>query len=413
MPVRHTPESLLVSALVNSHDATAHVQYGIGSEHFYGYRAEFDWVVSFSQRYGRTPSREEIATQFKTFPLASSDQDDVRWPAHQVLEEFATRQLSRALITSSGHLRDGQIEQAYQDLAGLDLKVQVERPSNLLDDPGYLDDYDKPIDKIRLPWSAPQGATDGIDRGELWIMAARPSQGKSQTLLEFACHAALVEARTIILYSLEMTQRQVQARVHAIMAHKLGIKVSHHAMSSRRFDALEYKHLLAQIAAEVPGRIDIHTPKDGPCTPAVIAARADDYELTLVDYVGLMRSDAAMRSVDDWRVAATISNSLKEIALSKDTRILAASQINRDGDSGNRPPKLKNLSQADAWAQDADVVMTMVRYGQGATMFSMEKNRNGASQFNWWTRFDPDAGDYRQITREDADDIRDQEEMTR
>jgi hypothetical protein len=406
---RSTPETLLISGMLNQQDATAHLPYGVVSEHFIGYRTEFDWITSFYDQYGRCPTKDEFTSKFRDVPL-SPDQDDVRWPSTEVKRSFAARVLSRKLIKSSSALKAGEIEEAYDHLSDLVNFTVSDRASNLIRDPAFLDDYDKPEDRIHLPWHTPNYHTDGVGRGELWYIAARPSQGKTQTLLEIAVDAAM-RGQTSIIYSLEMTKRQMQYRVHVGLAHKLGIKVSHHQMRTRRFDMLEYKYLLARIADEVPGEIHIHTPAEGPTTPGLIGSRAKDYDMSLVDYIGLMRDDAGTAAISDWRNIAAISNALKQTALSHDCRIIAASQINREGISHRgRPPKLENLTGSDALGQDADVLLTLARYASNVTMFSIEKNRHGASGVPFFTKFEADTGDYSEISMDEARTLRENDE---
>ena len=406
---RSTPETLLLSGMLNQQDAQAHLPYGVASEHMLGYRTEFDWIVSFHDQYGRCPTKDEFTSKFRDIPL-SEEQDDVRWPATEVKRNYATRVLSKKLIQASSALKAGEVEDAYEHLAHLENFTVTDRASNLLQDPAFLDDYDKPEDRIAVPWPTPQFHTDGIGRGELWYIAARPSQGKTQTLLEIAVDAAM-RGQSSIIYSLEMTKRQMQYRVHVGIAHKLGIKVSHHQMRTRRFDMLEYKHLLARISSEVPGEIHIHTPAEGPTTPGLIGSRAKDYDLSLVDYIGLMRDDAGTAAISDWRNIAAISNALKQAALSHDARIVAASQINREGISHRgRPPRLENLTGSDALGQDADVLLTLARFASNVSMFSIEKNRHGASKVPFWTKFDADHGDYREISMDEARDLRENDE---
>jgi replicative DNA helicase len=85
--------------------------------------------------------------------------------------------------------------------------------------------------------------------------------------------------------------------------------------------------------------------------------------------------------------------------------MVCAAQINRDGETGNAPPKVKNLSQSDALGQDADVVLTMrAKPHDVATDFSIEKNRHGSSGIRFYTTFDPNTGVFTEISAEQAED---------
>lgn len=404
---RQTPELLLLAAIVNSLDPNHHKQWGIIPEHFTGYRDEFEWLEAFGKAYERTPTHEEFKTKWPDITL-STEQMDGKWPAEEVIDGYNSRTVLRTFTRAGALIKQGEVRDALEMIRTMETHAVVDPPTNALVDYSFLDDYDTPEDRIALPWKTLQSKTDGMGVGELWYVAARPSQGKSAHTAVMAAKAAM-EGRRVIVYSMEMTKRAVQVRLQAILAHMLGIKVSARDMRSRRWDPLEYKRLMQEIESAVPGEIHVHTPKEGPCRPSVVRARAGDYDLNVVDYIGLMKPDGNGRAVDDWRVMAAISNELKEIALGANTRMLVASQINREGDNSLNPPKLKNLSQSDALGQDGDVVLTLMKYRRqaGATHFSIEKQRDGEADVQFWSRFDVDTGNYDEITRDEADELTD------
>lgn len=407
---RTTPETLLLSALINLGDAHAAKQFGITPASLNGYRSEYEWIQSYYDRYGGCPSQSAFLASFPQFPFAD-DQTDVRYPADEVRRAAAARKITKAIMKATSALTSGNVEEAYEQFQDMRMETYVSRPTSLLVDHTFMDHYTTvENDRIPVPWGTLQSCTNGIGRGELWYIAARPQNGKSSYMTYIAAEAAMAGLR-VNMYSLEMPKRSVQVRTHAVLGHMLGHEVDAKAMQHRRFDPLKYKQILQDIEDRVPGVIDIHEASAGPVSPGVVASRAGDYDLTIIDYAGLMRSNTGSRAVEDWRHLAAISNELKEITLAKNISILAASQINREGDTpGPRPPKLKHLAQSDALGQDGDVVLTMKRYGQGAAVFSVEKNRSGESSHLFWTKFDANKGDFREITREQADDIRDQEE---
>jgi hypothetical protein len=406
---RLTPEALLISAVINSTDPYHHKQWGITHKHFLGYRDEFEWVEIFISTYGRTPTQEEFKAQWPDVTLSLTHEDG-KWPATEVIDQYNARTALRTFTKAGTLIKSGEVKDALALVKAMDIHTVVERPSNALVDYSFLDDYDEEEDTITLPWRFLQDKTDGMRQGEVWYVGARPSQGKSAHCLVMAASAAM-QGRNVIIYSMEMTKRSVQIRLQAVLANMLDLKVSARDMKSRRYDKLAYKQLMQTIEERVPGQVMVHTPAEGPCRPSAIAAVAKDYDLNIVDHIGLLRPDGGGRSTDDWRTIAGMSNELKEIALSSNTRLLVASQINREGQSNQRPPKLVNLAQSDALGQDADVVLTLKRYNTrdgrnaDASHFSIEKNREGDVYGQWFTAFEPDIGNYRQITREEADEL--------
>jgi hypothetical protein len=201
-------------------------------------------------------------------------------------------------------------------------------------------------------------------------------------------------------------------RLHAALGARLGIKnIDSNGMLRRTYAPAQYKDLLQQIEARVPGAVFVHEVSMGLVTPAVVDVNANHFDLSVIDYVGLMRNDERVPAIKDYRIIAEISNGLKSIALGKHHSIVAASQINRDGVTNSwRPPALHTLAQSDHLGNDGDVVITMKRYGLGASVCSIEKNRHGASGSCFWTKFDANRGDLSEITRDEADEIRASEE---
>ena len=103
---------------------------------------------------------------------------------------------------------------------------------------------------------------------------------------------------------------------------------------------------------------------------------------------------------------------LKEVAVAHGLRIVAAAQINRDGDTGTNsvPPKVKNLAQSDSLGQDADVVLTHKQMSKSVMVYGIEKNRHGAAGDRLYSRFLPNTGRFNEIDKERAQDIKDEED---
>jgi replicative DNA helicase len=386
-------------------DPTEAKQYGIQPEHLIGYRDEYEWIQSHWTSYGVCPTVDALQSKYPEFPH-SPDQHDVRFPATEIRRQAAARKLSRATMAAGDLLSRGKIEEAYEQIVDLRLETVSSRPVSALIDPAFMDDYHDTAEvRVPMPWNTLQGVTNGQGPGELWYFAARQGKGKSSFLINMACESAR-KGNRVLFYSLEMTKRQVQVKTHTILGRMLGQEVNHTEMLHRRFDSGKYKSLLQEIERRIPGRVDIHTPDMGMVTPSVIAARAGEYDQVFVDYIGLVKADDGTPAIKDYRVIAEISNELKQIALSKKTRVVAAAQINREGVSANmRPPRLHTLAQSDHLGNDGDVVLTMKEYGRGASVVSVEKNRHGASGNLFWTSFDANAGNYEEITRDRAEQI--------
>jgi replicative DNA helicase len=393
-------EGLLISALLNTESVGEEVKYGIGAGLFEGYSDEYNWITNYVETYGCQPTRDIFSHKFPGF--AFSDHADVRSAADMVHSQANKRRITIAITESMELMHLGETEQAHQLLVNAAPRRAVVKPKPLLVDETHLDNWDHRPYTVEVPYATLQRHTGGLRAGNLWYLAARPGQGKSAHLSSISKHAVLAGNR-VLFYSLEMSEDEVRARFHASLATEMGYpSITLSNLRAWNVDRAAYRRFHGELAE----RLDIHTPADGPVSPAVVAARCGEYHLTNIDYVGLMSQDGGGRAIDDWRVMASISNSLKYTALSQKTAILCAAQINRDGETGHAPPKVKNLAQSDALGQDGDVVLTMrAKPHDVATHFSIEKNRHGPSGIGFYTTFDPNTGTYTEISGDHAEDL--------
>jgi replicative DNA helicase len=400
-------EALLISALINNEAVGEEIQYGISLADFEGYKDPYGWLANYIETYNCQPTADIFKHKFPDFPL--SVHDNIRSAAEAVHQSSNRRRITTAITEAMDYLHLGDADAAHQILAGAAPVHAAGLPRPLLTDVSHLDEWDTRGFAVELPYPSLQRYTGGIRAGNLWYMAGRPSQGKSAHLASFN-KQAVKDGNRVLFYSLEMSEEEVRARFHASLATELGYhSITLSALRDRRVDRAMYRKFIGELGERLEGwggALDVHTPADGPVSPSVVAARCSEYDLTTIDYVGLMSQDGGGMAIDDWRVMARISNSLKTIALAQDARLLCAAQINRDGETGSAPPKVKNLAQSDALGQDGDVVLTMRSKPKNvATHFSLEKNRHGSSGIQFYTTFDPNTGTYTEISVDHAEDL--------
>jgi hypothetical protein len=406
--MRPSQEALFIGALINNHDASLGATYGVEPEMLVGYQPEYRWVLSYLATYGGTPTWDAFLHKFPEFP--KTDATDAAFAADEVRYTFAQRSMRQAIRSAASHISEGDYEEAAMALASYTPLAQVKPAINALHDLSFLDAYSEKPDALEVPWPTLQRLTGGIREGDLWYLAARLGNGKSWNVTDLAA-TALMAGRSVNFFTLEMPKAQVLVRMHVCLGQQLGFDVDHIAMRDRVYDVIAYRKLVNKIRDEVPGQLFIYDPSDGRVSPATVAAKVGKTDLSIVDYVGLMASPLGKKAIDDWRVQAAISNELKEVALAKQTRIVALSQINREGDTISKyPPKAKNLSGSDALGQDADVIVTHKKYSHTSQIASLEKNRHGEADRYFYTRFLPNEGRFHEISRDTADDLRDREQ---
>jgi replicative DNA helicase len=228
---------------------------------------------------------------------------------------------------------------------------------------------------------------DGLQPGNLIVLAARPSVGKSLLALQFARHAAMETGVGAVFFSLEMPRRDLAARAITSVSR----------VDSRRARAgeLSYQERAAWKAAcaklKACDRLFINDVR-GRLTPERILAegrrmqRRHGVGLIVIDYLQLMDPPADLeRRAPRHEQVGAISRRLAMASKALDMPILLLSQLNRESEKReDRTPRMSDLRESGAIEQDADVVLLMHRPGMHdpatpATKLDLivAKNRNG------------------------------------
>lgn len=199
----------------------------------------------------------------------------------------------------------------------------------------------------------------GFHAGDLIILAARPSVGKTALALNMAVGAAKHSTR-VALFSLEMSSEQLVQRVLCSEA-----RVDSHKLRTGSLNDDEW-HKVAQAAGELNG-LDMFVDD----TPAISILelrakarrllRGAEQGLIIVDYLQLMQPHAR-RSENRQTEIADISRGLKVLAKELGVPVLALSQLSRAVEQRpDKRPMLSDLRESGAIEQDSDVVMFIHR----------------------------------------------------
>jgi replicative DNA helicase len=221
-------------------------------------------------------------------------------------------------------------------------------------------------ERRELVTGVPSGFTDldrktaGLQRGDLVIVAGRPSMGKTALALNFAEHAALEAQTGVAVFSLEMSKEQLVFRLLCSEARVDQSKVRAGFAAERDYPKLA---IAAERLAEAPIYID-DTPALGILELRAKARRLKrereaNLGLIVVDYLQLMRgitSDSREQEI------SSISRSLKALAKELSVPVVALSQLNRQVESrADKRPVMADLRESGAIEQDADVILFLYR----------------------------------------------------
>src|ERR1700722_594552 len=203
--------------------------------------------------------------------------------------------------------------------------------------------------------------TGGLQPGNLIVLAARPSMGKSCLVTNIAENAAITHHKPVALFSLEMSETELARRFIASQASVRGEDLSKGRVPETAWPKIvKASSRLAQAPLWVDDSGDI-----GMLEIRAKARRLDSQSeaglgLVIVDYLQLLRSES--RSDNRAEIIGQMSRSLKMLARELDVPVIALSQLNRSVESRNpKIPMLSDLRESGAVEQDADVVIFIYR----------------------------------------------------
>ena len=199
--------------------------------------------------------------------------------------------------------------------------------------------------------------TSGFQKGDMVLIAARPSMGKTTFALNIAEHAALREGKSVVIFSLEMSKEQ--------LAYKLLCSEANVDMLSLRTGNLtpeDWDNIARASGPLASAKIYI----DDTAGVSVMEMRSKcrrlkmEYgiDLILIDYLQLMSGSGESRQQE----VAEISRNIKAIAKEMECPVIALSQLSRAPEQrADHRPMLSDLRESGSIEQDADLVMFLYR----------------------------------------------------
>jgi replicative DNA helicase len=254
--------------------------------------------------------------------------------------------------------------------------------------------------------------TSGLQKGELIIIAARPSMGKTALAVNIAQNAAVLGKATVGVFSLEMSKESLLRRMLASQAwvdqRKLQTgflgKEDHGKLQKALEDLVEARLFIDDTAAISLPEMRAKSRR--------LKQNSGGLDLIVVDYLQLMTA-GGKKYENRTQEVSVISRGLKALAKELDVPVVALSQLSRAGVQrrDDKRPMLSDLRESGSIEQDADVVAFIHResyYNRDEEMSEADKakseiiiakQRNGPTDtvfLNWigkFTRFDnPDSG---------------------
>ena len=196
--------------------------------------------------------------------------------------------------------------------------------------------------------------TDGLHPGEMIVIAARPSIGKTSLAMNIAEHVALTLKLPVGVFSLEMTGASLMERMLGSVA-KVNIR------KLKQGFCMESDTPKITLAAGKIGDANIQIDDTSGLSIIQLRARArrmhqqHGIKLFVIDYLQLIH--ATVNSSDNReREISAVSSGIKELAKELKVPIIVLSQFNRELEKEKRKPRLSDLRESGSIEQDADVV---------------------------------------------------------
>jgi replicative DNA helicase len=218
-----------------------------------------------------------------------------------------------------------------------------------------------PRQGVKTGFSDLDDLTNGLQPGQMVIVAGRPAMGKSVLAVDFARQAAISDKRAVALYSLEMSKREVLNRIFAATG-----KIALHHLNRQGGMTDEDKRRYA-IAKELLRDASLILRAEPNRTVAQIHAecrrlkRRGQLDMVVIDYLQLI--DSGRQKPENRQVeVSAMSRQLKLMAKDLRVPVVVLAQLNRGPEQrSDRRPAVSDLRESGSLEQDADIVILLHR----------------------------------------------------
>jgi replicative DNA helicase len=289
-------------------------------------------------------------------------------------------------IAASAHDSEGRTVSELVDLAeqrvfeiadrgtrGPGFKALKEILPGAIDRLDVLSHSDDEITGVSTGFSAMDDMTAGLQRGELIVIAGRPSMGKTTLAVNIAENAAIGHQIPTAIFSMEMSAEQLTFR----MIGSIG-RVNQAGLRRGKLNDGDWSRI--DSAVSMMSKAPIFIDDSAGLSPTEVRARArrlkreHNLGLIVVDYLQLMQVSGTVenRATE----ISEISRSLKALAKELDLPVIALSQLNRGVEQRvDKKPVMSDLRESGAIEQDADVIVFIYR----EELYDKETPRKGVA----------------------------------
>ena len=377
---------------------------------------DFVTLVSALENVGKLASVGDIdylTTLQMEVPSAVNVQDYI----NIVEEKSVRRQLIRAggAISQDGFREDAELDGLLDDAERRIYDISMRKSEDTLvpveqlvpdafAEIGELMERQGKLTGVNTGFYDLNRQTNGFQKSDLIIVAARPAMGKTAFALNIAQYAAIHDNRTVVIFSLEMSAQQLVMRMLCTEASVDSQKIKTGHMDNDDTDRL-------MNVMDPMSKSGLYIDDTGSVSVADIRSKCrrlrarKGLDMIVIDYLQLMQSSGSGRKTDSrTQEVSDITRQLKLLARELEVPVVLLAQLNRGPEQReDHTPRIADLRESGSIEQDADLVILLYRpqvYDETAdntAQIILAKNRHGPTctvELNWrgeYTRYENKA----------------------
>lgn len=274
---------------------------------------------------------------------------------------------------------DDVMDQAERDILNVtrsrkasEFKSSKKVVSDVMEELNLLRNSESHITGLKTGYSELDRITNGFQRGDLIILAARPAMGKTAFALNIALNASFYNQGAIAVFSLEMPAEALMKRILSAKSSVEGSKLRSGYINDEEFNKLnESANELMESKLFVDDSSNLKVAEIFSKCRKLKSEHGLD--LIVVDYLQLLSGSARRYSENRQQEISEISRALKALAREMECPLIALSQLSRSVEARpDKRPMLSDLRESGAIEQDADIVMFLYR----EEYYNKEENSN-------------------------------------
>ena len=298
-----------------------------------------------------------------TLPHVDADVTSFESYEKAIIEQYTIRKVNELRNKKIESLDDAiSVKEQIDKLTNLEEEEEYEHEKSLLELHQKIQSQTKGLSGYDTGFIDLNRYLDGLQKGDLIIIAARPSMGKTAFALNLVGNHCDLGHRSIV-FSLEMPTEQLQKRMLSSIGNINGHKMRN---PNTYFDAIDWDRYTRSLG--IFSRHKLHIDDRAGVTVRDVRHKVkkiksdypDDDLLVVIDYLQLMRTVGNYERKD--LEVGEITRSLKELAKEEEVPVILLSQLSRGVEQRqDKRPMMSDIRDSGSVEQDADVIMFLYR----------------------------------------------------